>query len=87
MFLVSHKGQKTNIPKAVKSLFKTWRPSHSITIKTLVWKDPVLVVQDARVIDSLQMSPKSIRGDLGLRVWVLGIVEESIVLSEAKHAE
>ena len=33
------------------------------------------------------MAPKSIRGDLGLGVWVLGTVKESIVLSEGEHAE
>ena len=87
MLLLGHKGEKTNIPKVVKSLFKTWQPSHSITIQTLVRKNPVLVEQDARVIASLLMTAKSSRGDLGLRVWVLGAVKESIVLSEAEHAE
>ena len=53
----------------------------------LMRKNPVLVVQDARVIASLLMAPKSVRGDLGLRVWVLGAVKEGIVLFEAEHAE
>ena len=44
MFLVSHKGQKTNVPKAVKGFLKAWQPSHSITIQTLMRKNSVLVV-------------------------------------------
>ena len=60
VLFVCHELQKTNIPKAVKSFFKTGQPNNSFTIQTHVWKDSLLIVQNAGVVASLLMAPKSI---------------------------
>ena len=44
VLFVSYKWQQPNVSEAVQSLLKAWQPSNSITIKTLIRKDVVLVV-------------------------------------------
>ena len=42
----SDEFQKTSIPKAVQSFFKTGEPSYSFAIKTHVREDSLLIVED-----------------------------------------
>ena len=44
VLFVSYKWQQPNVSEAVQSLLNAWQPSNSITIQTLMRKNPVLVV-------------------------------------------
>ena len=86
MLLGSHKVEQTRITEAVKSSFKARQSSNGFTVKTHMWGDAPLIVQDARIVAALLIAPESIRRDLCLRVRILGTVKESIVCLEAVHA-
>ena len=75
------------MPKVVQCFFKIGQPSNNFTIKTHVRKNSLLIVEDTGVVVALLMAPKAIGRDLWLRVWVLVLVKEGIVCSEAVHAE
>ena len=83
VLLVDNKREQANITKTVKSFFKARKSSNGISTHALVREGPVLVLQDARVIALLLVAPEPVRGNLGLLVRILGLVQECDVLSEA----
>ena len=87
MLLVDDKGEQANFTEAVKTFLKAWQPSNGITAHALVGNDHVMVVKGARVIASLLVAPEPVRGYLWLLVWLLGLVKECVMLSEAEHTE
>ena len=46
VFLISHEGQRTNIPKAVKGFFKAWQSNNGFTVKTHMRKDALLIIKN-----------------------------------------
>ena len=61
MLLVGDERQQSNLFEAIQSFFQTGQTSYCFDVKTLMWEDATLIVQNAGVIASLRIAPEPIR--------------------------
>ena len=61
VLLVGDKRQQSNLFEAIQSFFQTGQTSYCFGVKTLMWEDATLIVQNAGVIASLWIAPEPIR--------------------------
>ena len=61
VLLVGDKRQQSNLFEAIQSFFQTGQTSYCFDVKTLMWEDATLIVQNAGVIASLRIDPEPIR--------------------------
>ena len=61
VLLVGDKRQQSNLFEAIQSFFQTGQTSYGFCVKTLMWEDATLIVQNAGVIASLRIAPEPIR--------------------------
>ena len=87
VLLVSDERQQSNLFEAIQSFFQTGQTSYCFGVKTHMWEDATLIVQNAGVIASLWIAPESIRRYSCLRVGVLGAIKEGVVCFEAIDIE
>ena len=61
VLLVGDEGQQSNLFEAIQSFFQTGQTSYCFGVKTHMWKDATLIIQNVGVIASLRIAPEPIR--------------------------